>query len=68
MVEVARMSPVSGKVNKMDLPITLEDYQLWLKGGLIQAIMPKLTPEQREFIKTGIMPDEWDTIMKDQEK
>ena len=56
MVEVARMSPITGKVNKMLLPITAEDWTYWLKGQLIDRIRDKLTPEELEFVTTGIYP------------
>jgi hypothetical protein len=29
---------------------------------LIQEAMPNLTPDEREFIKTGITNDEWDMM------
>ena len=58
MVEVSKMSPVSGKVNKMDLPITPEDYQTWLLGHLVERIKHKLTPEQLEFVTTGKVPED----------
>ena len=31
-------------------------------NGLIQNIFPDLTPDEREFIKTGVTPDEWDNM------
>jgi hypothetical protein len=58
MVEVARMSPITGKVNKMNLPITEEDYTYWLKGRLLERIKDKLTPEELEFVTTGKFPGE----------
>jgi hypothetical protein len=58
MTEVAKMSPVSGKVNKMDLPITEEEHQLLFVGRLVAKIWPKLTEEQREFLRTGRVPED----------
>lgn len=56
---VRKTSPFSGKVNKMNLPITLEQVTRWQGGELIQNAMPDLTPDQREFLITGITPKEW---------
>lgn len=57
---IKRKSPFSGKTNEMDLPITYEQVQLWQGGELIQNAMPNLTPDQREFLMTGITPAEWE--------
>ena len=62
---VTRLSPISGKKNTMQLDITGQELIDWEKGGLIQDIFPYLTPEEREFIKTGITPDEWDAMFGD---
>ena len=62
---VTRLSPISGKKNTMQLDITGQELIDWEKGGLIQDIFPHLTPEEREFIKTGITPDEWDKLFGD---
>lgn len=56
---------LSMKTRTMDIPVTEAQLQSWEFGGeLIQNAMPDLTPDQREFIKTGITPDEWDTMFK----
>jgi hypothetical protein len=58
---------LSGEVNEMDLDITpeqLESYELF--GVLLQDAFPNLSPDEREFIKTGITPEEWaDTFGED---
>jgi len=64
-MKVTRLSPISGKKNIMQLDITCQGLIDWEKGGLIQDIFPHLTPEEREFIKTGITPDEWDKLFGD---
>jgi hypothetical protein len=57
---VQRISPWSYTLNTMDLPITLEQLQRYQSGGtLIQDAFPHLTADQREFIKTGLTPDDW---------
>mgnify|MGYP003675686955 FL=1 len=64
-MKVTRLSPISGKKNTMQLDITGQELIDWEKGRLIQDIFPHLTPEEREFIKTGITPDEWDKLFGD---
>lgn len=60
---VRRKSPMSGKENEMDLPITQEQLDDWTsRRKLIQEAMPHLSADQREFLLTGIMPAEWDEL------
>lgn len=58
-MQISRKSPFSGRLNVMDLPITPEQIRAYSSGVLIQHAFPQLTPEQREFFKTGITPEEW---------
>ena len=37
-------------------------YRLWLKGDLIQHAFPMLNEDQREFIMTGMSPEQWEQI------
>lgn len=47
----------------MELPITEEEFKwcatLWRHGTFIQDAFHMLSDDQREFIKTGITPEEW---------
>jgi hypothetical protein len=66
MIIITKRSDISGKVNSMELPITMEQYQEGLEacnsGAYIQNVFPMLNSGQREFLKTGITPEEWDEI------
>ena len=64
-MKVTRLSPVSGVKHTMDLDVTTEQIVSWEKGEMIQNVFPNLTPEEREFIKTGITPDDWDKMFGD---
>ena len=58
---VTRFSPFSHIKNTIDLDITAEQLARYENGEeLIQNVFPNLSPEHREFIKTGITPEEWD--------
>lgn len=59
---VERKSQVTGKVHTLDLPITEAQALAYEQGKLVQDAFPNLTPEQREFIITGITPEEWTSI------
>jgi len=56
---VERKSPFSGKFNTMEIDFETEDYIKWKKGMLIQNALPYLTANEREFLITGITPEEW---------
>lgn len=64
-MKIQRRSPFSGKMNEWDIPVTQEQLDAWARGMLIQQAMPDLTPDQREFIMTGITPAEWDETFKE---
>ena len=56
---ITRKSLISGNINTMSLPITEEQYTAWEQGTLVQDAMPHLSPDEREFVMTGITPTEW---------
>lgn len=57
---IRRTSPFSGKSRVMNIPVTEDQLERWQNGELIQNVMPNLTPDQREFIISGITSEEWD--------
>ena len=57
---VDRVSPVTGNTNSMFILLDVADYKRWRLGhGLIQDCLPYLSADEREFLMTGIMPEEW---------
>jgi len=58
-MKVTRKSPLSGVIMQMDLDVTREQLISWEKGELVQDAMPHLTPDERQFIISGISPYEW---------
>ena len=68
MLEVTRTSILTGKTNTISLPVTQEQLDLYENSKeLIQNVMPNLTNEQREFVKTGITGQEWNKLMNEGE-
>lgn len=61
-------SPITGEENEMELPITVLQLEAWRNGAAIQVAMPQLSPNQREFIISGIMPDEWEALFGGEEE
>lgn len=55
-----------GTLKEMEIPMQLSDfldaYEEWKGGKLIQDAFPDLNDEQREFIMTGITPEEWNKL------
>ena len=60
---ITRTSPFTGKVHSMEINVTPEQVKAYNDGELIQRAFPHLSAEIREFIKTGITPEEWDTML-----
>jgi len=64
---VRRKNIFSGKIEELDLNVTDEQLQRWLGGEHIQHVFPHLTPDEREFLLTGLMPGNWDKLFKNDE-
>lgn len=63
---LARTSPITETVNEMEIPMSIRDYsiaiQKWKAGAMIQDAFPNLPAPMREFIMSGITPQEWDEM------
>jgi len=62
---IEKESPSSGNKNVMDIDVTEQQIASWRGGELIQNAMPNLSADEREFIKTGITPEEWENVFGD---
>jgi hypothetical protein len=63
-VEFRRTSPMTGKENAQVFEVDPDKLVQWkFNEMLIQEAFPHLSADDREFILTGILPDEWDAIM-----
>lgn len=58
-MQITRQSQWSGQIRTLDIPVTYDQLYEWGRGALIQDAMPNLSPDQREFILTGITAEEW---------
>ena len=62
-MKITKRSPFTGKLHTMEIDCTIEQLQNWRNGEVIQRAFPHLSADEREFIKTGITPTEWDTML-----
>ncbi len=44
-----------------------EGLYRYRQGALIQKAFPEMSSDDREFLMTGISPEKWDRLFKDQE-
>ena len=77
-MNITMASAATGSVNTMNINVTeqqLAHYvnsgmciqDAWVDGSLIQDVMPDISADEREFIMTGITPDEWDAMFGEDE-
>lgn len=64
-MQITKRSMISGIVRTKEIDVTEEQLQQWESGGLIQNVMPHLSPSDREFIMTGSTDEEWDSAFKE---
>ena len=64
---VTKQSPISGKMNSMELPITEAQLKAHQNGELVQKVFPTLSVEEREFLVSGISPKEWNDLFGNME-
>ena len=64
MIHFENKSMLSGCINMMVIDMEPEQfyecYNAWQNGKLIQDAFPSLSVMEREFLMTGITPDEWE--------
>lgn len=64
---IRRKSMISGIEYVRDIPVDIEDYARYQLGETIQVAMPYLSDDDREFILTGIVKEEWDAAFTEDE-
>jgi hypothetical protein len=68
---ITKTSQLSGLTHTIDIDVTQEQLDRIEarreNGELIQRIVPDLPKELREFLMTGITPEEWNEIFAEEE-
>ena len=60
LVRVTMRSMFTGRLSSMELPIREGQILFWQASGTpIQRVFPHLSADQREFLMTGVTPEEW---------
>ncbi len=63
-MKITRTSQATGIKRSMEIQVTQEQIKAWEDGMLIQDAMPFLTDDEREFLISGMTPQEWDHIFE----
>lgn len=63
-MKITRKNPFTGKNITRDIPVTQAQLDNWNNGKLIQDAMPNLSADDREFILTGILLEQWEDMFK----
>ena len=66
-MKITRRSIIDQKVREWDINVTPEQLKEWRSGTFIQDAMPNLSPDEREFIMTGVTPDQWEKMFPDKD-
>lgn len=66
---ITKVSMASGQTHTREINITEEQLKLVNEpnGALIQSVVPFLSADDREFLLTGITPEEWKALFPDEE-
>jgi hypothetical protein len=67
-MNITRTSLFSRVTRTLDLPVTEAQLDAWASGELIQNAFPDLSPDDREFLKTGIIAEEWEAMFAGEEE
>ncbi len=63
-MRIVKKSQLTGNTHIMNIDVTIAQLNAWADGTSIQTAMPNLSADEREFIKTGITPDEWSDFVR----
>tara|TARA_Y100001970_G_C14250821_1_gene871730 strand:- start:3228 stop:3428 length:201 start_codon:yes stop_codon:yes gene_type:complete len=63
---ITKTSILSGKTRTKEINVNQSQIDKWVAGMLIQNAMPEISVDDREFIMTGITPEEWDSTFNEE--
>jgi len=69
-MKIERVSLLSGKTSTREIdasPTKIANYLLKRDTRFIQDIFPELSKDDREFLMTGITPEEWKEMIDETE-
>lgn len=66
-MQITKTSMFTGVTRTLEIDVTQEQMNRWQNGVLIQHAMPHLSANDREFLMTGVTPEEWDDALIEEE-
>lgn len=67
-MKITRQSTLTNVTHTLDIDVTQEQIDKWQSGSYIQDAMPHLSGDDREFLISGITPDEWNKAFPEEEE
>lgn len=68
-MNVTRTSILTGKTNTLFIDgLTHDMLTAYENGALIQDALDGISPEMREFVMTGVTPEEWNRFMPEDDE
>jgi hypothetical protein len=67
-MQITRTNILTQKESTMELDITQEQIDAFQNGAKVQDAFPNLTDDEREFILTGMSPEEWDATVPEEDE
>jgi hypothetical protein len=62
---ITKFSPHSMRDNTREIGVSQSQLDRWKAGELIQNVMPHLSADDREFLMTGLTPQDWEEMFPD---
>ena len=60
---ITKFSPHSMRDNTREIDVSQSQLDRWKAGELIQNVMPHLSADDREFLMTGLTPEDWEEML-----
>lgn len=64
LITIYTTCPFCGKESCVS--VNSEDFEAWQNGALIQNVMPYLSADEREALISGICPNCWDKMFREE--
>jgi|10_taG_2_1085330.scaffolds.fasta_scaffold31042_4 hypothetical protein len=69
-MKIRKRSSLTGIVSEMNIDVNQDVYTFWELSPVqtrphVQDAFPLLTPDEREFLLTGITPEEWNGLFSE---
>ena len=61
---ITKKSSLTGIISSREIDVTQAQLDNWASGTFIQDAMPNISTDDREFIMTGVTPEEWNKYIE----